>query len=317
MNEVPKICLVVPCYNEAEVLPVTGKLFSEKLQGLIACRKVRGDSIVLLVDDGSMDDTWGCIQRLAKESCHVKGISLSRNRGHQNALLAGLMEARGLADVIISADCDGQDDINCMDAMLAEYAKGFDVVYACRDDRSTDTWFKRCSAETFYKLMRWLGCEIVFNHADYRLTSARVLDALAEFSEVNLFLRGLFPLVGYKSSKVYYSRKARMLGESHYPFFKMFEFALNGVTSLSVKPLRLITVLGVILSLGSLVILALFVCILLRGGCVRDAGLVCSGVALFCGFQLVSLGIVGEYIGKIYLESKHRPRYIVAEKCGL
>ncbi|MBO7720833.1 MAG: glycosyltransferase family 2 protein [Kiritimatiellae bacterium] len=310
----PTLAIVAPCYNEAAALPNTAPAFMAKLRSLKASGAVGADSFIMFVDDGSGDDTWEVIKSLHAGDPAFKGVSLSRNRGHQNALLAGLMEAKQTADVVISADCDGQDDIEAMDAMLAEHAKGAEIVYACRDNRETDTWFKRTTAELFYKLVRKLGGEVVFNHADYRLATARVLTELERFGEVNLFLRGMFPLVGFKSAKVYYTRKERVSGESHYPLAKMAGFAADGITSLSIRPLRLITLFGAVVSLLAFVMLAWVVVSYIRGTVVPgwSSSVVC--VCLFGGIQLVSLGVIGEYVGKTYLESKRRPRYIIGER---
>ena len=244
----PILYIVIPCYNEEAVLPMTSGIFLKKITGLAAAGKISDESRVLFVNDGSKDKTWQIIEELAASDAQYEGVCLSRNRGHQNALLAGLMTAKEYADVTISIDCDGQDDINAMDAMIDEYLAGVDVVYGVRSKRTTDTWFKRTTAEGFYRVMRALGADVVFNHADYRLLSRRALEGLAEFGEVNLFLRGLVPLVGYRCSSVYYERAERLAGESHYPLKKMLAFAFDGITSLSTKPLRLITAAGILVS---------------------------------------------------------------------
>ena len=249
----PILYIVIPCYNEEAVLPLTSGMFLKKIKDLAAAGKISDKSRILFVNDGSKDKTWDIIRSLAEADEHYRGVCLSRNRGHQNALLAGLMTAKDLADVTISIDCDGQDDINAMDAMIDEYLAGMDVVYGVRSKRETDTWFKRTTAEGFYKVMKALGADVVFNHADYRLLSKRALEGLAEFREVNLFLRGLVPLVGYRCSSVYYERAERIAGESHYPLKKMLAFAFDGITSLSVKPLRLITLAGMLVSAVSFV----------------------------------------------------------------
>lgn len=303
--------LVVPCYNEEAVLPVTAPQFMDKLAALYADGRISDHSRVLFVDDGSRDNTWSIISALAEEHDWVEGLSLSRNRGHQNALLAGLMTAKERADVTVSIDCDGQDDLNAIDKMLEEYEDGCDVVYGVRADRSSDTAFKRGSARGFYRLQRWLGVETVYDHADYRLMSRRALEGLAQFKEVNLYLRGMVPLVGYRSSSVYYTRTPRVAGESHYPLRKMLGLALDGITSLSVKPLRLITALGLgvfCVSLGMIVwsILCYFLGATMPGW----SSLMC--VVLFLGgVQLLCVGVLGEYIGKIYAEVKGRPRYLI------
>lgn len=240
----PILYIVIPCYNEEQVLPITCSMFLEKIKSLVQKEKISDESRILFVNDGSKDKTWEIIKQLAKEDFHYKGISQSRNRGHQNAVLAGLMEAKDVCDITISIDCDGQDDINAMDAMVDAYLDGCEIVYGVRSRRDTDTFFKRFTAEGFYKVMNWMGAEVVFNHADYRLVSSRVLLEFANYKEVNIFLRGMFPLVGFKSTSVYYERHERIAGESHYPLSKMLALAFDGITSLSVKPLHLITGLG-------------------------------------------------------------------------
>ncbi len=309
----PVLYIVIPCYNEEAVLPVTSGLFLKKLKSLIAAGKIADESRVLFVNDGSKDRTWEIIRGLADSDEHFEGASLSRNRGHQNALLGGLMTAKNRADVTISIDCDGQDDINAMDAMIDEYLAGCDIVYGVRSKRETDTWFKRTTAEGFYHMMRILGAETVFNHADYRLLSRRALEGLAQFKEVNLFLRGLVPLVGYRSSSVYYERAERMAGESHYPLKKMLAFAFDGITSLSVKPIRLITGLGFFISLISFLGIIWVLLTKLFGVTVSGwASMVCV-VFFMGGVQLLCLGVIGEYVGKIYNETKARPRFIISE----
>ena len=309
----PILYIVIPCYNEEAVLPVTSGLFLEKLKSLIAAGKIADASRVLFVNDGSKDRTWEIIRELAESDEHFEGASLSRNRGHQNALLGGLMTAKDRADVTISIDCDGQDDINAMDAMIDEYLAGCDVVYGVRSKRATDTWFKRTTAEGFYKVMSALGAETVYNHADYRLLSRRALEGLVQFKEVNLFLRGLVPLVGYRSSSVYYERAERMAGESHYPLKKMLAFAFDGITSLSVKPIRLITGLGFFISLVSFLGIIWVLLTKLFGVTVSGwASMVCA-IFFMGGVQLLCLGVIGEYVGKIYNEAKARPRFIISE----
>ena len=309
----PVLYIVIPCYNEEEVLPVTSGLFLEKIKSLIAAGKVAPESRVMFVNDGSKDRTWEIIQELAASDEHFEGVSLSRNRGHQNALLGGLMTARDRADITISIDCDGQDDINAMDAMVDEYLAGCDVVYGVRSKRETDTWFKRTTAEGFYKVMNALGAETVYNHADYRLLSRRALEGLAQFKEVNLFLRGLVPLVGYRSSSVYYERAERMAGESHYPVKKMLAFAFDGITSLSVKPIRLITGLGFFISLASFIGIIWVLLTKLFGVTVSGWASMACAIFFMGGVQLLCLGVIGEYIGKIYNETKARPRFIISE----
>ena len=309
----PVLYIVIPCYNEEEVLPVTSGLFLEKIKSLIASGKVAPESRVMFVNDGSKDRTWEIIQELAASDEHFEGVSLSRNRGHQNALLGGLMTAKDRADITISIDCDGQDDINAMDAMVDEYLAGCDVVYGVRSKRETDTWFKRTTAEGFYKVMNALGAETVYNHADYRLLSRRALEGLAQFKEVNLFLRGLVPLVGYRSSSVYYERAERMAGESHYPLKKMLAFAFDGITSLSVKPIRLITGLGFFISLASFIGIIWVLLTKLFGVTVSGWASMACAIFFMGGVQLLCLGVIGEYIGKIYNETKARPRFIISE----
>jgi len=314
MKTLPKLCIVVPCYNESNVLPKTAPLFREELKTLTDTGHVDPASCILFVNDGSTDSTWALICELHAKDAAFRGVSLSRNRGHQNALLCGLMEARLFSDIVISADCDGQDDIHAIGAMLSAYEEGNDIVYACRNDRTTDTWFKRLTAEFFYRLVSWLGGEIVFNHADYRLATSRVLDALESFHEVNLFLRGIFPMLGFRSKRIYYSRAKRMGGESHYPLTKMMGFAVDGITSMSIRPIRLIILLGGVISSLALLMIGWMIYSYIAGRTVPGwaSNILC--VCLFGGIQLVSIGVIGEYVGKIYLETKRRPRYIVAER---
>ncbi len=310
----PILYLVVPCYNEEDVLPITAPMFLEKLSSLIESQKISDSSKLLLVNDGSRDKTWEIISALSKENPLVEGISLSRNRGHQNALLAGLMEAKERSDITISIDCDGQDDINAVDKMIEEYIAGADVVYGVRSSRKKDGFFKRTTAQGFYKFMNRMGADVVYNHADYRLLSKRVLEALSEFKEVNLFLRGMIPLVGFKSTAVYYERTERIAGESKYPLRKMLALAFDGITSLSVKPIRMITAFGFFIALLSIVGIIYSVIIAFIGRSEAGWSSIVSIVCLVSGVQLLSLGVIGEYIGKIYLETKNRPKYIVSEK---
>ena len=310
----PILYIVIPCYNEQEVLPITSGMFLKKIQDLAAAEKISEESRVLFVNDGSKDNTWQIIQDLAKQDPHFEGISLSRNRGHQNALLAGLMTAKDRCDVTISIDCDGQDDINAMDGMIDAYLDGCEIVYGVRSKRDTDTFFKRFTAEGFYHLMNWLGAQIVFNHADYRLMSSRALREFANFKEVNIFLRGMVPLVGFKSTSVYYERAERIAGESHYPLKKMLALAFDGITSLSVKPIRLITGLGGVVSLLNFIgVIWALIAALLGHTVAGWASTVCM-VCFMGGVQLLCLGVIGEYIGKIYMETKHRPRFIIGER---
>ncbi|MCD8087360.1 MAG: glycosyltransferase family 2 protein [Oscillospiraceae bacterium] len=312
--ERPCLYIVIPCYNEEQVLPITCGMFLEKLNSLAAAGKISEDSRILFVNDGSKDGTWEIICRLAAEDPHYIGISQSRNRGHQNAVLAGLMEAKDRCDITISIDCDGQDDINAMDEMVDAYLDGCEIVYGVRSRRDTDTFFKRFTAQGFYKLMNWMGAEVVYNHADYRLISSRALQELAEFKEVNIFLRGMVPLVGFKSTSVYYERHERMAGESHYPLRKMLSLAFDGITSLSVRPIRLITGLGLVIAVLSFIGVIWAVVSGLMGNTVTGwASTVCI-VCLMGGIQLLCLGVIGEYIGKIYLETKARPRYIISDR---
>ena len=313
MNK-PTLCIVIPCYNEEEVLPLTAPRFKEELEHLQSLGYVADDSHILFVNDGSSDATWSIIQSMSAQNGTFRGISLSRNRGHQNALLAGLMECRAFCDVSISIDCDGQDDISAMDEMVRAYLDGCDVVYGVRSSRETDTFFKRTSAQAFYKLMSSRGVETVYNHADYRLLSRRVLDELANFKEVNLFLRGMVPLVGFKSTSVYYERHERVAGHSHYPLSKMLALAMNGITSLSVKPIRLITALGFIVSFISFIGVIWAIVVSIMGNSVAGWASMVSIVCFIGGIQLLGIGIVGEYVGRIYLESKHRPRFIIGER---
>lgn len=311
---IPILWMVVPCYNEAEALPITAPIFLAKIDELIAAEKISEESSVLFVNDGSKDFTWQLICELSEKNKHCRGISLSRNRGHQNALLAGLMEAKKYADITISLDCDGQDDINAVNEMISKYAEGYDICYGVRSARETDTLFKRSTAEGFYRLLGLMGVEVVYNHADYRLVTSRVLDELEGFREVNLFLRGMLPLVGFKSTAVEYTRRERAAGKSHYPVSKMLSLALDGITSLSIKPIRLITVFGGIVALVSFIGVFWAVISALVGRTVSGWASMTSIICFVSGVQLISLGVIGEYIGKIYLEVKARPRYIVSEK---
>lgn len=309
----PILYIVIPCYNEQEVLPITAPMFLQKLADLAAAGKISPESRVLFVNDGSKDRTWEIICDLAARDPHYAGICQSRNRGHQNAVLAGLMEAKSRCDITISIDCDGQDDINAMDAMVDAYRDGCDVVYGVRSKRETDTFFKRFTAESFYKILNAMGAEVVFNHADYRLMSAHVLEEFARFREVNLFLRGMVPLVGFKSTCVTYERHERIAGESHYPLSKMLALAFDGITSLSIKPIRFITGFGVFVALVSFIGVLWAVIEAALGLTVSGWASMTSIICFVSGVQLICLGVIGEYIGKIYLESKHRPRYIISD----
>ena len=310
----PVLYIVIPCYNEEAVLPLTAPQFRQKLRDLTEAGKIHEDSRVLFVNDGSRDDTWKIIRGLSEQDPHYLGISQSRNRGHQNAVLAGLMEARERCDITISIDCDGQDDINAMDEMVDAYLQGFDVVYGVRSSRETDSFFKRFTAQSFYKLLSAMGAEVVYNHADYRLMSARVLKEFANFKEVNLYLRGLVPLVGFPSTTVSYSRAERIAGESHYPLKKMLGLAIDGITSLSVKPLQMITGFGIFVAVVSFIGCLWALITAICGKAVAGWASMTCIVCFVSGVQLVCLGIIGEYIGKIYLETKERPRYIISER---
>ncbi len=310
----PVLYIVVPCYNEEEALPITSESFLAELETLINKEKISHESRVLFVNDGSNDGTWDIITELSERDEHFIGISLSRNQGHQNALLAGLTEAKNNCDITVSIDCDGQDDISAVEKMIDEYLNGSEVVYGVRSSRDSDTFFKRFTAESFYRLLETMGAEVIFNHADYRLVSSKALDGLSLFQEKNLYLRGIFPLIGFKSSTVEYQRHERLAGKTHYPLRKMAALAVDGVTSLSVKPLRIITVLGLIISVISFIgTIWAFVmhCI---GSTVDGWASVTCIVCFLGGIQLVSLGVIGEYIGKIYMEVKGRPRYIISER---
>lgn len=311
----PILYFVIPCYNEEEVLPITAPLFSNKLNSLIKSNTLHEKSRILFVNDGSSDATWDIICALSKENEIFKGVSLSRNMGHQNALLAGLNEALECkCDVTVSIDCDGQDDINAVDEMLKEYGNGCDIVYGVRNDRQSDTFFKRNSAQLFYKFMNLLGAKTVYNHADYRLLSARVLAELKGFKEVNIYLRGMIPLVGFKSTCVTYSRTERVAGKSHYPLKKMLHLALNGITNLSTKPIHLIFVIGIAVMLLSLAGIIWSVISYFCGSTAAGWASIITIVCFFGGIQILCIGIIGEYIGKLYLESKARPRWIISER---
>lgn len=312
--ENPVLYIVIPCYNEQEVLPITAPMFLNKLHELAEKKLVSENSRILFVNDGSSDGTWDIIRALAASDEHYIGISQSRNRGHQNAVLAGLMEAKDSCDISISIDCDGQDDINAMDDMVRAYLDGCDIVYGVRNDRETDSFFKRTTAQGFYKFLSAMGAEIVYNHADYRLISARALHELAKFKEVNLFLRGMVPLVGFKSTSVEYKRAERIAGKSKYPLRKMLALAGDGITSLSIKPLRLIMSFGVIVALLSFVGVIWAIVSALAGRAVAGWASMTCIICFVSGVQLICMGIIGEYIGKIYMETKQRPRYIISER---
>lgn len=310
---VDTLYIVIPCYNEEEVLLETAKRLKRKMLKLIRDKKINNDSKILFINDGSKDKTWKIIKYLNKKNDIYTGISLSRNEGHQNALYAGLMVAVNHADMIISMDADLQDDIEAIDKMIDKYYGGCDVVYGVRSSRKKDTLFKRWSAQFFYKFMNALGVEIVYNHADYRLTSKRVIRELRNFEEVNLFLRGIFPLIGFKSGIVYYERNERFAGQSKYSLKKMFSFALDGITSFSIKPLKFIYSLGFLILVISLVIMGYSLFQKLYGYTVDGWTFIIISIWFIGGLQMISIGIIGEYIGKIYFETKRRPLYIIAE----
>lgn len=308
-----KLYMVIPCYNEQEVLPETSKRLKEKLSTLVKAGKIDPESRIIFVNDGSKDRTWEIIRRLHEEDPVFGGVNLSRNRGHQNALLAGLMTVKDHADMAISMDADLQDDINAIDEMVEKYLSGTDIVYGVRSSRAKDTFFKKATAEGFYKLMNTMGVNTVFNHADYRLMSKRALEGLAEFREVNLFLRGIVPMIGYSTDVVYYERGERFAGESKYPLGKMLSFAIEGITSLSTKPIRMITFLGFFIFLVSIGILIYSLVRHFMGATIVGWTTLMVSVWAIGGLILLSLGVVGEYIGKIYLETKARPRFLIEE----
>ena len=310
----PILYIIIPCYNEEEVLPTTKQMFLDKLMELIGKGKIDASSRVMFVNDGSKDSTWDIIKDLSKEDEHFIGISQSRNRGHQYAVLAGLMEAKDVCDITVSIDADGQDDINAIDQMVDEYLDGAEIVYGVRNNRDTDSFFKRTTALGFYKFINIMGAEVVYNHADFRLVSSKVLQEFKNYKEVNMFLRGMFPLVGFKSTSVYYKREKRIAGESKYPIRKMIKLAWDGITSLSVRPIKMITVFGGIVSILSFAMIVKTIIDKILGNTVAGWS---STVAIICfvsGVQLISLGVLGEYIGKIYMETKGRPRYIISER---
>lgn len=310
------IYFVIPCYNEQEVLPITAEQLRIKYDQLLQSGLIAENSRILLVDDGSKDCTWQIISQLHQKDSRFQGVKLSRNRGHQNALLAGLMTARSFCDAAISLDADLQDDINAMDAMLQKFQDGCDIVYGVRSDRETDTVFKRCTAQGYYKFMSGMGGELVYNHADYRLMSRRALDGLAEFGEVNLFLRGIVPMIGYRSDIVTYARKERPAGKSKYPLKKMLAFAWEGLTSLSIRPIRMITILGTLIFLVSIGMLIYSVIRHAMGATITGWTSLAVSIWAIGGLQLLAIGIIGEYIGKVYLETKSRPKYIIETYLG-
>lgn len=298
MNDI--LYIVIPCYNEEKVLPITHKMFLDELNELIKKEKISADSKIVFVDDGSRDETWKIICDLSEQHGSIEGIQQSRNRGHQNAVLMGMLDSRDKCDICITIDCDGQDDITAIEQMVDKYHEGYEVVYGVRDNRDTDTLFKKYTAQGFYTLLKKMGVDVVYNHADYRLMSKSALDGLSQFKEVNLFLRGLIPLVGFKNTSVYYKRNERLAGESHYPLKKMLALAIDGITSLSTTPLRIITFLGLLISFLSFCFI-IWVCIgYFSGSTMSGWASLVSVICLLCGFQLISIGIIGEYIGKIY-----------------
>ena len=309
-----KLWIVVPCYNEEEVLPITQRLFLDEINLLVGKGKISDESRVLFVDDGSKDKTWQIINELARKDRHFIGIQQSRNRGHQAAVLAGLMEAKKYADITISIDADGQDDVSVMEQMVDEYLGGCEIVYGVRDNRDTDTFFKKFTAQSFYKMMNKMGTEVVYNHADYRLVSTKVLNEFENYREVNLFLRGMFPLIGFKSTSVYYKRADRLAGKSHYPLRKMLALAVDGITSLSVKPLNIIITIGLIIAVISFIGIIWAIITHATGNSAWGWSSIICVVCFLSGVQLLSLGIIGVYVGKIYMETKQRPRYIISER---
>lgn len=305
--------IVIPCYNEEEVLDETVKEISKKMNELISKKQISKNSKVMFVNDGSRDKTWSIIKKYSKSNKLITGISLSRNRGHQNALVAGLLTAKDYADVVISMDADLQDDINAIDKMLDKYMNGCEIVYGVRSARKKDTFFKKHTAQMFYKFMSKMGVDIVYNHADYRLTSKRVLEEFSNYKEKNLFLRGIFPLIGFKNDIVYYERGERFAGESKYPLKKMINFAWDGITSFSVKPIRFIMELGLFQIIISLILIVLFIILDLNRYSTLGIGSILSIISFFFGIQLFCTGIIGDYIGKVYFETKNRPRFIIED----
>ena len=308
-----KLYIVIPCYNEEEVLEKTRVELKKKMDTLIQMKKIDKQSKVIFINDGSKDKTWELIQKFYEEDKLFGGINLSRNRGHQNALLAGLLTVKEDADIVISMDADLQDDIDAMDEMIEKRRNGADIVYGVRNSRKKDSFFKRTTAQGFYRVMRMLGVDVIYNHADYRLTSRRVLDSLADYKEVNLFLRGIFPLIGFKSDIVYYERGERAAGESKYPLKKMLNFAWDGITSFSVKPIRLVLNVGILILILSFLMIFYSIIQKMLGNTVDGWTFIVCSLWLLGGIQMLSLGIIGEYIGKIYSEAKARPRYLVTD----
>lgn len=310
----PVLYIVIPCFNEEKVLPITCEMFLNKLNQLISEKLINEKSKILFVNDGSNDKTWEIIKNLSKKDEKYVGISQSKNRGHQSSVLAGMMEVIDKCDICITIDCDGQDDINAVDEMIKAYNKGYDVVYGVRNNRDTDSFFKKNTAELYYKILNLLGGNIVYNHADYRLLSQRVLKEFSNYKEVNIFLRGMIPLIGFKSTEVYYKRFERKAGESHYPLKKMLALAFEGITSLSIKPIRIISSLGFLIAIFSFIGIIWGIKDYFLGKTVPGWASMTVILCFLGGIQLISLGIIGEYVGKTYLESKKRPRYIIQER---
>lgn len=316
MDNAPVLCTVIPAHNKEKVLPVTAPLFLEELDAMISAGLVSGGSKIMYVDDGSRDSTWKIINALTTQDERLCSIRQSRNRAHQNAVVTGLMEARAFCDIAISADCDGLDDIGAMREMVERYHEGYDFVYGVRGSRDTDTFFKRFTAQRYYRLLKQMGAEVVYNHADYRLASKRVLDALSSYEEVNLFLRGLFPLIWFPSTEVAYERHERMAGKSHYPLSKMLALTFDGITSLSVRPIRIITGFCLLVSIASFLGVIWPLVSFATGHVVSGWASTTRIVCFVSGVQLVSLGVIGEYVGKTYLETKRRPRYVISGRTG-
>lgn len=313
-NESPILYMVIPCYNEEDVLPITFPMFQEQMSKMIAAKQVSADSKIMFVNDGSKDSTWKIINELSQENDIFCGLSLSRNRGQQNAMFAGLMEARKYCDIAITIDCDGQDDIAAMADMVNEYNDGCDVVYGVRSDRESDTFIKRFTAQSFYKVLNKMGVETVYNHSEYRLMSKRVLDALSDFKEVNLFIRGMVPLIGFKSTSVYFKRNERIAGNTHYSIKSLTMLAINAITSLSIKPIRIITLFGFSVSAISFLLIIYALVSFITGAAVSGWTSMMIIVLFIGGIQMLSLGVIGEYVGRTYLETKHRPRFIIGDK---
>ena len=311
---VPRLVVVTPCYNESEVLPHSVPQLLAELDQLAARGLISGDSKLLLVDDGSQDTTWEVISRLAKADTRVLGIHNSSNRGQQSALLAGMMEVRGWADVVITCDCDGQDDPGAMGEMLERFCEGYEIVYAVRDSRETDSWAKRVSAQMFYRLLGRMDVTIVYDHADFRLVSAKALDTLREYGEVNLFLRGLFPIMGLRSTTIRVPRRKRLAGSTHYSLSKMFSFAFDGITSTTTRPLDVVMGFGLVVALISFVAIIWAIVSAATGHTVSGWASMTCIMCFLGGVQLISIGVIGEYVGKTYLETKQRPRYCIDER---